>query len=202
MNNILNRAGSVMKPMTSNRALVVLSVLTVASAVPAVAQTGFSVLCLSAAPDAYVGEIDVPYGEDFDLYVILAGPDVGAPLSWRLDTVDWAVLGSCCGGSPAYLIGSELAGAPLAHQGDPVLGVHTTSDGCVQQDVVTLARLSFVWVYEPTGPFFLGAAALAPAAACDGPAQILDGRTLRVVPSGITPAASSSWGGVKSLYRD
>lgn len=191
-----------MSPRKSKRELVVLTTLALAVAVPAVAQTGFSVLCLSAAPEAYVGEIDVPYGEDFDLYVILAGPDAGAPLSWRLDTVDWAVLGSCCGGSPAYLIGSELAGAPLAHQGDPVLGVHTTSDGCVEQDVVTLARLSFTWVYEPTGPFFLGAAALAPAAACDGPSQILDGRTLRVVPTGITPASASSWGGVKSLYRD
>jgi hypothetical protein len=191
-----------MSLLNSNRALVALSVLALAAAVPAAAQTGFSVLCLSAAPGAYVGEIDVPYGEDFDLYVILAGPEVGTPLSWRLDAVDWAVLGSCCGGSPAFLVGSELAGAPFAHQGDPVLGVHTTSDGCVQQDVITLARLSFTWVYEPTGPFFLGAAALAPATSCDGPAQILDGRTLRVVPSGITPASSSSWGGVKSLYRD
>lgn len=191
-----------MPPMKSNHALIVLSALAVVVAVPAVAQTGYSVLCLSAAPGAYVAELSVPYGEDFDLYVILAGPEVGVPLSWRLDTVDWAVLGSCCGGSPAFLIGSELGGAPLAHDGDPVIGVRTTSAGCVQQDVITLARLSFTWVYEPTGPFFLGAAALAPAFSCDGPAQILDGRSLRIVPTGITPAAASSWGEVKSLYRD
>ncbi|MDO9695837.1 MAG: hypothetical protein Q7W56_14045 [Candidatus Latescibacteria bacterium] len=166
------------------------------------AQADYSVLCLSAAPEAYVEELIVPYGQDFDLYVILAGPVVGEPLPWRLDTVDWAVLGSCCGGSPAFLIGSELGGAPLTHDGDPVIGVRTTSAGCVQQDVITLARLSFTWVYEPTGPFFLGAAALAPAFSCDDTAQFLGGRSLRIVPTGITPAVSSSWGEVKALFHD
>lgn len=189
-NNKINRLARCVLP-----ALALLAVGT------ASAQDGYSVLCLSAAPDDYIGEVSVPYGEDFDLYVILAGPEVGEPLPWRLDTVDWAVLGSCCGGSPAFMIGSELGGGPLSHEGDPVIGVRTTSDGCVQQDVITLARLSFTWVYEPAGPFFLGAAALAPAFSCDGPSQILGGRSLRVVPTGITPATPSNWGAVKSLYR-
>lgn len=170
-------------------------------AVPALAQDGFCVLGLSAAPDSYVGETTVEYGSDFDLWVIVAGPDAVAPLSWKLDTLDWAVLQSCCGGSPATLSSSALTTGTMVQEGDPAYGVQVVSTDCVRRDVITLARLTFTWVYQPTGAFYLGAAALGPATTCDAGSELLGGRSVLVVPTGITPAAASTWGGIKSLYR-
>lgn len=170
-------------------------------ALPATAQLEFSMLGLSAEPDAYVAEKTVAFGEEFDLYVILTGPEGESPLPWILDSVNWAVLQNCCGGSPAYLIDSELLGPDLVHTGEPVVGVTSAAADCVQQDVVALARLTFTWVETPTRNFYLGAAATTAAVTCDEDFQLLSSRSVEITPTGVTPAEESSWGAVKRLYR-
>jgi hypothetical protein len=170
-------------------------------ALPAAAQSGFSIIGLSAAPDSYVARKTVPFGEEFELYVILTGPAGESPLPWILDSVDWAVLQACCGGSPAYMIHAELLTDGLSQTGDPTLGVTSTGVGCVQRDVLVLARLLFTWIYTPTRHFYLGAAAMTAALTCDQDIQFLDSRSVEIIPTGITPAEDASWGAVKSLYR-
>jgi len=167
----------------------------------AVAQDEYSVLGLSAAPDAYVGEIEVDFGRDFELYVILAGPGAAAPLPWDFSSVTWAVLQSCCGGSAAFLVDTELSAGTMVHEGDPVLGVQTTATDCFRSDVILIATLGFTWTYEPNGPFYLGAAAMTPVEICGEPRQFLAGSSVRITPLGITPAEDRSWGAVKALFR-
>lgn len=156
-------------------------------------------LGLSASPDEYVGVIEVPYGESFTLYVVMTGPDL-APLPFELDTVQWALLGSCCGGSPAIYLDTIL-NDQMTHVGDPNLAVTSEATTCLDGDFIVLAEVSFNWLYEPSGPFHLGAAALSAAIDCEGEPWIPIGLSLEIIPLGITPAETSSWGGVKSLYR-
>ncbi len=167
----------------------------------ATAQGEYSVLGLSAAPDAYLGEAEVDFDSDFELYVILAGPGAVEPLPWDFSAVDWAVLQSCCGGSPAYMVESDLISASLVHEGDPILGVRTSAPDCLPTDIIHIATLTFTWIYQPTGPFFMGAAAMSSVEICGEDPQFLSGCSVRITPLGITPAESRSWGGVKNLYR-
>lgn len=178
---------------------VALSLVCGASA--ASAQGEYCVLGLSASPDAYVGEVDLEYGRDFELYVILAGPGATAPIPWDFSSVGWAVLQTCCGGSAAFMVASELSGDTMVHEGDPILGVQTTATDCFRSDIIPIATLSFTWVYEPNGPFYLGAAAMTPVEICGEPQQFLAGSSVRITPLGVTPAEDKSWGEVKSLYR-
>jgi hypothetical protein len=171
----------------------------VAFAVPAFAQSGFSALGLSASPDEYVGEITVPYGEDFSLYVFMTGPEL-SPLPFELDTIDWALLASCCGGSPAFYFGNVM-NEEMDHEGDPAVAVFSKARQCVSGDFIVLAQVTFNWIYEPTGSFHLGAASLSAAMDCEGEPWILTGLPLRVVPTGITPAEETSWGDLKNLFR-
>ncbi len=179
---------------------VVLTLFLTAGAVAA--QGEYSVLGLSAAPDAYVDEIDVAYGQDFQLYVIIAGPGAVEPLTRDFVSVNWAVLQACCGGSPATLIESDLHTDQLVHEGDPIYGVHTSAPTCVDAEIITVATLTFTWLYEPvTGPFLLGAASMSAAEFCGGETEFLSGCSVRVAPLGYTPAADHTWGEVKSLFR-
>jgi len=165
------------------------------------AQGEYSVLGLSAAPDAYVDEIDIEYGLDFQLYVIIAGPGAVEPLTQDFVSVNWAVLQACCGGSPAFLIDSAMHTDPLVHEGDPIYGVHTSAPTCVDAEIITVATLTFTWLYEPTGPFLLGAASMSAAEFCGGETEFLSGCSVRVAPLGYTPAEDRSWGDVKTLFR-
>lgn len=188
-----------MRSIAQRTATTVLLVLLLA--LPAAAQLEFCMLGLSAAPDAYVDQITVAYGDEFDLYVILAGPEGTTPLPWILESVNWAVLQNCCGGSPAYMIDSELLGSDLIHTGDPVVGVTSEASNCVQKDVVALARLTFTWVTTPVRNFYLGAAPMTVATTCAEDFQPLSSRSVEIIPTGVTPAEVSDWGAVKSLYR-
>jgi len=169
-------------------------------ALPAVAQTSFPALCLSASPDEYVGRIEVDFGATFSLYVCLTGPE-GAPLPFDLASVQWALLTSCCGGSPALYIDVEY-NAALSHEGDPAFSVVSDATSCVDEDFVVLARVDFNWLYEPNeGPFNLGAQCLNVAYDCEGEGWITTGLPLEVVPLGVTPAETATWSGVKRTYR-
>ena len=161
----------------------------------------YSVLGLSASPDGYQPEIEIDYGHDFQLYVIITGPGAVEPLPWDFSAVNWAVLQSCCGGSPAYMVESELHAASLEHEGEPILGVRTTAPDCFQSDVIRVATLTFTWIYEPTGAFYLGAAAMSAVEICGEEPEFLSGCSVRITPLGVTPAEEQSWGQVKSLYR-
>lgn len=177
------------------------AVLALGSASVALAQGEFNVLGLSGAPDAYVEEVQVVYGENFDLYVIISGPGGLEPLTYDFSSVSWAVLQVCCGGSPAYMYDAQLAGDGLVHEGEPILGVTTTAPECVAADVIYVATLSFTWIYRPLGPFRLGAASMSAAEFCGRDPEFLSGCAVLVTPLGITPAESHSWGAVKALYR-
>jgi len=168
-------------------------------AAPVVAQDGFSALGLSASPDGYVGEITVPYGDDFTLYVFMTGPELSA-LPFELDAVDWALLGSCCGGSPAYYL-DTVFNDQMDHEGEPSVAVFSTAQQCVAGDFIVLAEVNFNWIYEPFGEFHLGAASLSAATDCEGEAWILTGMPLKVIPTGITPAEDTSWSALKTLFR-
>lgn len=178
------------------RALLPLLLLAAASAP---AQTSFPALALSASPDAYVGEIEVPFGETFTLYVCLTGPE-GGPLTFDLDVIEWALLNSCCGGSPAIFI-DTFPSETMTHAGDPTFAVTSDALTCVADDFVVLARVDFNWLYEPTGPFNLGAACLNVAWDCAGESHVVSGLPMHVIPLGITPAETDTWSGVKRTYR-
>ncbi len=186
---------------TMRLAIALLGLLVLATAPCALAQGDFSVLGLSASPDAYVDAIEVEYGEDFELYVIITGPGAVEPLAHDFSSVGWAVLQACCGGSPAFMYDSQLSTEGLVHEGEPILGVTTSAPECVSADVIHVATLSFNWLYAPTEPFLLGAASMNAAQFCGEDPQFLSGCAVTVLPQGVTPAESSSWGGVKALYR-
>ena len=180
------------------RRLIALGAL-VAFLTPASAQSGYPALGLSASPESYVSEITVEYGSTFTLYVVLMGPDE-EPLPFDFGTLDWALLGSCCGGSPAYYLETFLTSA-MTHVGDPTLAITSTALTCVTEDFVLLAEVSFNWIYEPVAPFHLGVANLSAAVDCEGEDWILTGASLLVTPTGITPAETDTWSGVKAMYR-
>ncbi len=182
--------------------IVLATVLTLTLSVgPAVAEGEFSVLGLSASPDSYVDEIEVDFDQEFQLYVIIAGPGAVEPLTKDFSSVNWAVLQACCGGSPAFMIESVLHSESLVHEGEPIVGVHTSAPVCIDADIITLATLTFTWLYEPAGSFLLGAAAMSAAEFCGEETEFLSGCSVRIVPLGITPAEDKTWGEVKSLYR-
>ena len=180
------------------RRLVVWAVLCVFS-IPAAAQTSYPALGLSAAPDSYVAEITVEYGTNFTLYVVLMGADEEV-LPFDFNSLSWALLGSCCGGSPAFYLDTILT-QDMDHVGDPTLAITSTATSCITSDFILLAEVSFNWIYEPASTFHLGVANLSAAEDCEGEPWILTGAPLLVIPTGVTPAESSTWGGVKSLYR-
>lgn len=155
-------------------------------------------LGLSASPDSYVGEIEVDYGDPFTLYVFLSGPG-GEALSFDLESLDWSLLATCCGGSPA-LYGNAVFGEGMEHEGDPSLSVTSTAETCLQDDFVLLATLEFDWIVEPAGPFYLGAVAHT-VRDCEGESRFVTGLPLVVVPNGITPAERETWSGIKRTYR-
>jgi hypothetical protein len=184
------------------RTILSVAALTLVLTAGAVAAQGeYSVLGLSAAPDAYVDDIDIEYGQDFQLYVIIAGPGAVEPLTLDFVSVNWAVLQACCGGSPAFLIDSNLHTDQLDHEGDPIYGVHTSAPTCIDAEIITVATLTFTWLYEPTGPFLLGAASMSAAEFCGGETEFLSGCSVRIAPLGYTPAEDHTWGEVKSIYR-
>ena len=184
--------------MTS-RLLALLTALALAA--PAAAQTtSFPALCLSASPDEYVGRIEVDFGDTFSLYVCLTGDD-GDPLPFALNSVQWALLTTCCGGSPALYVDVDY-NQDLTHEGDPAFSVVSDAVSCLDQDFVVLARVDFNWLYEPVeGPFNLGAQCLNVAYDCEGGGWITTGLPLEVVPLNVTPAESDTWSAVKRTYR-
>ncbi len=179
------------------RSLLVLVIML--AALPVAAQSSYSALGLSASPTEYIGEITVPFGDDFSLYVFVTGPDL-AVLPFELAAIDWALLGSCCGGSPAYYV-QTLLSETLQHEGNPTIAVHSTADICVSGNFIVLAEVQFNWIYEPTGPFYLGVATLAAAVDCEGDPWIMTGLPLQVIPTGITPTQDESWSSLKTLFR-
>jgi len=183
----------------SSRLLVLLTAFALAA--PALAQTtAYPALCLSASPDEYVGRIEVDFGATFSLYVCLTGND-GEALPFALDVVQWALLTTCCGGSPALYVDVDY-NPELTHEGDPALAVTSRAETCLDDDFVVLARVDFNWLYEPvTGPFNLGAQCLNVAYDCEGSGWITTGLPLEVVPLGVTPAETETWSSVKRMYR-
>ncbi len=180
------------------RRLVVLGALA-ALLIPAAAQSGYPALGLSAAPDSYVDEITVEYGSNFTLYVVLMGADEEA-LPFDLNTINWALLGSCCGGSPAYYI-DTIYTSEMTHIGDPTLSISSTATTCVTSDFILLAEVSFNWIYQPNTTFHLGVANLSAAVDCEGEPWILTGAPLLVNPTGIVPTETDTWGALKTMYR-
>lgn len=180
-------------------ALVLALSLTVFAGVAAAQE--YSVLGLSGSPDGYVPEVEIEYGHDFQLYVIITGPGAVEPLPWDFSAVNWAVLQSCCGGSAAYMVEAELETTNMEHEGEPILGVRTTAMDCLQSDVIRVATLTFTWIYQPTGPFYMGAAAMSAVEICGQDTEFLSGSSVRITPLGVTPAEDQSWGQVKALYR-
>ncbi len=169
------------------------------AAVPAAAQTAYSELALSARPDTLVDHLTVAYGDPFTAYVVLVGPE-GSPLPFGLQRLDWALLESCCGGSPAQMVVTE--GWPgFQDSGDPTQGRVTEALDCATGDVVPIATLTFDWIFTPNRVFYLAAAALTAARTCDGGEEILLGHSLAVTPTGVTPAEPRAWGAVKAAYR-
>ena len=167
--------------------------------VPVTGQTAYAELAISARPDSLVDHVTVAYGEPFTAYVVLVGPE-GGPLPFGLQRLDWALLGSCCGGAPAQVV--QVDGWPgFTDTGDPSVGRTTEALDCATGDVVPIATLTFLWMFPPTGVFYLAVGALNPAVRCDGGTEILLGRSLEVTPTGITPAAATTWGRLKVRYR-
>jgi hypothetical protein len=180
------------------RRLVMLGALA-ALLIPVAAQSGYPALGLSAAPDSYVDEITVEYGSNFTLYVVLMGSD-GEALPFDLSTINWALLGSCCGGSPAYYIDTILT-SEMTHTGDPTLAISSTAETCVTSDFIMLAEVSFNWIYQPNTTFHLGVANLSAAVDCEDEPWILTGAPLLVIPTGLVPNESDTWSGIKAIYR-
>ncbi len=89
----------------------------------------------------------------------------------------------------------------MTHEGEPGFAVSSAAETCLSGEMVLLAEVEFSWLYEPAGPFHLGAAALGPASDCEGESWILTGLPLRIVPTGITPAETATWGAVKTMFR-
>ncbi len=157
-------------------------------------------LGLSAAPDAYVARLDTPVGEPFTLYVIAAAEDPRLPLDFSLASASWAVFNVCCGGSPVEIV-DHASPAGVVGDGHPYLGVVTTGDACLDQDVILLAQVTFDWVMPGAPRFALAAGATGPAIDCDGGAHFMYGLMVEVNGTGGVSAPSTSWGALKSLYR-
>ncbi len=179
------------------RCLAIATLILTASA--AVAQTDMPRLGLSASPVAFVDSLQVEYGDDFTLWVVMTTPEPDAG-AFDLEYVKWALLNSCCGGSPALYVDAVM-GEGLVHDGDPVFAVESEAETCVTGELTVLAECHFTWIYEPEGPFNLAAAALTAARDCADETWYPSGLEFEVIPDLSTPAEAESWGNLKARFR-
>lgn len=181
--------------------LVVMVVVTCSSVDENVlAQTEFPRLGLSAAPDAYVGTLEVSAGEPFQLYVVAKGPNGSDVLPFDLLSLAWAVFAPCCGASYEIL---DIEYNPLLdHVGHPFTGVDSASEICLEDDFLYLASLTFEMRVELPGNYILPAGAIGPAYDCEGESHFFFDLTVEaIVDGGFTPNDKSTWGALKSRYR-
>lgn len=164
------------------------------------AQTSLSRLGLSAAPDSYVPTIEVDSEEPFDLHIIAKGPDGIDVLPFDLASLEWAVYTPCCG-AVYSVVGFEY-NPDLDHVGFPFTGVQTTGEVCIEDDFLHLATLTLILHVDEPGFYLLPAGAIGPAYDCDGGSHLFLDLTVEAsVDGGITPNTTSTWGGMKGLYR-
>jgi len=184
--------------VTGIMAAVVVSTLLLATG--GLAQTALPRLGLSAAPDMYVGTIDVASDEPFDLYIIAKGPDGLDILPFDLVSLQWAVFTPCCGAS--YDVLDVQYNPDLEHVGFPFTGVESSSEICIEDDFLYLATLTLIINVDGPGAYLLPAGATGPAFDCADESHLFLDLTVEAhVDGGITPNSYETWGGLKGIYR-
>ncbi len=156
---------------------------------------------LSAASDHLVNSIDVSGDEEFQLYVLVLPPEDATLLPASYTRFSWAVLQACCDG--AVEIVDEQYDAICHHTGSALGGVDSTSDTCLGGDYLHLATLTFRFLTDQTGLYYLIAGPLNYAQDCEGQNVVFTDMTVEVhYAGGSTPVAPTSWGSVKALFED
>jgi hypothetical protein len=158
-------------------------------------------LGLSAAPDRHVGYAEATIDEPFDLYVILTGMTDDEPLTFALQAVEWIVNTACCGDSPVGVV-QLVHGPGVAGDGDPYEAIISLAEDCLAGSTILLATVTFDWLMEGESEFVLSAAALTGALDCEDDAHLLQTIAVLVQGQEPTPAQTSSWTGVRSLFND
>jgi hypothetical protein len=164
------------------------------------AQVSFPRLGMSASPDMYVPTATIEAGEPLTLYVAAFGFEPGDPLDQPVSVLPWAVHQVCCG---AVLEIVDIQYNPdLTHQGDPYLGVTSSSETCIEQDSILLATLTVNFNAPEPGDYLAAAGPFAAAVDCEGSNPLFMDMPMTITVTGDpTPTEPSRWGSLKAIYR-
>jgi hypothetical protein len=176
----------------------VVSVLVAWGPAPSSAQviTEYPHLGLSAAPDSYVSYKEIQPGEPFTLYMIMIGP-YAQPLPFDFVQTRWAVYAVCCGAT-ADITGVRYPDN-IQHEGEPIGGVSSVVENCLDADVITLAEIDFLLLLNSPGAYLMAAGAIGPTLDCQGSTHLLMDLAVEVLVP--VPNRTRSWGEIKALYK-
>jgi hypothetical protein len=159
----------------------------------------YSRLGLSAAPDQYVGTLEIDPGDSFTLYVIAVGPQYG-PLPFGVSEAQWAIWSTCCG--QTAFIRDVVYASGMDHNGEPLGGVKSTPPECLQESTIMLAAVTFTFYLNDPATYLMGAGAAGPLLDCQGEVHLLMDLVVNVTVRGTqTPNDVTSWGTLKALYQ-
>jgi hypothetical protein len=157
-------------------------------------------LGLSAAPDRFELDISVHGDETFELHVVVLPPEGETVHAHDYSYFEWAVLEACCGGAAVIL--DEDYNPQCQSDGTSLGGIQSVFDECQGGEVIHLATLTLQMAIDQPGIYWIIAGPLDAALTCDGQPVVMTDMLVNVhYTTDVTPVESSSWSGVKNLFR-
>ncbi len=165
------------------------------------ARAQFPRLGVSASADEFVGLLDVVLDEEFTLYVCVFGVDEQTSLDQEFSSLSWVLHQVCCGAS--LIVESVDYNPDFEHEGDPYMGVLSSSEVCVDEPFILLATMTMTIVADEDGPYTAACGPYQLAEDCHGENPLVVGLNmiLNLSGTGGTPTDSSDWGQLKAMYR-
>ena len=169
-------------------------------AASAAAQVTYPRMGLSASPNEYIDNITIAPGEEFTLYACVFGPGPGEPVDQAFTSLSWVIHQVCCGAEIDIL--DYQSNPDLEHTGHPLLGVHTTSETCYDQDLTVLGTLTCNLTNPTPGGVLWAAGPFDASYDCDGGNALFLGMAVTInSEDDVLPTDVSSWGSLKAIYR-
>ncbi len=165
------------------------------------ARAQFPRIGISGAAESFQDSLDVVAGENFTLYVGMYGIDNETPLEQDITTVSWVLHQVCCGAVIEVLDVEYNPG--FHHEGDPHLGVISSSETCVHQPFIPLATLTAQLLAPEDGDYLAACGPYQQAVDCNGEHPIVMGLPMILSITGVegAPVERSSWDTIKATYR-
>ena len=183
------------------RAALLATLIVAVSAASASAQyVMFPRIGVSASPDHYQPILELVGEDTFELYVVALPAEDQTTLQQDYGRFHWAVLEACCGGAAAVI---ETWYNPVyEHEGDPYLGVYSSSEECMNGSIVHLATLSLRMLIDIPGQYYVIGGPLAVARTCEQEDVVLTDLIayINYQPT-VTPTDQTSLSDVKAMFE-